>query len=185
MKPSLQTIETRTAWYALRVESQKELRCAKILRDSGISATVPYEQKYRGINRYRKGRKLKSFPLMWGYVLVRLERPVNWLKLFEDFSFLRSVVSVEHVPVALDGAQVDAFLSRADRKHFVDSPLVRNMRTHCEYSVGDDVILDNDAFHGLRGRVVDLTEDDAKILIQFLGAERAVTIPVGEAVKAA
>ncbi len=173
-------------WFALRVPSQKELRCSKILRDGGVRAVVPYERRSVRMHRNcrRKGRA-KDYPTMWGYVLVAFTGPVNWYALFTDFSFINGVVCFEGSPAVLDTNQVEEFLIREDKRNFVDSPFVRKMRYKYEYEVNDMVRINTQGFADYPAKVIEIDEHSAKVLLTFLGAEREIRVPVDQAYKAA
>ena len=50
------------------------------------------------------------------------------------------------------------------------------MKTHHEFDVGDEVMVTDGAFSGQHARVVDLNGPKAKILLNFLGAERSIIV---------
>ncbi|MEL6257566.1 MAG: transcription termination/antitermination NusG family protein [Pseudomonadota bacterium] len=178
----------RASWFAFRVEPQKERLAAQMVRNGGVFATVPLAQKWRRKNRFQKKRQAVKYPVMSGYILARLEGEtlfdMPWRTVFSPH-LVKSVVGANDRPLELSAQQVDNFLLKERNGVFSDATIFKNMRTHGEFELGDLVEFTAQGFEGCKGRVVGLTEREARILAPFLGGEREIRAPVDACCKAA
>lgn len=171
-------------WYAFRVEPQKELWAANLLRCKGLRVAVPCERVLRRRSKVARERTYRAKPLMPGSIWVCFEGAVNWHALFQH-QFIKGVIGFGGIPARLDAEQVERMLSNQKAGVYTDSLLWRKMRTRTEYRIGDTVEIDAPGMDALRGRVIDMTDSHAKVLLPFLGSEHAVEVPIDAAVKAA
>lgn len=175
-KRFIASIEDRD-WYALRVRAQTERSVASRLRWQGACAVVPVHRSWRRQNRYTKSKARRERPIMPGYVWIALPDPANWHDVL-CWDYVFSVVSFDGRPLPMNKKQVEKMLTDERNGLFADDDLWRNMKSYGEYTIGDEVEFDGSGFQGMRGKVVDITEAEAKVLIRFLGSERVVTAPV-------
>ncbi len=178
-------------WYALRVESQKEIVISQILRRMHYMAVTPTESVWRFTPKKRRSTEKvrekvrKDYPIMYGYVLIAFPEQVepNWFNLL-SLDIIRSVVSFEGRPMQLDTREVEETLRQWGAG--LTAPTIQKfMRTHAEYQVGDTVKVFAGGMDGLQGKVVEITGAEARVLMQLMSSEHVVSVPTQACEKAA
>ena len=180
---------TERVWFALRVKPQKEIVAERILRGLNYMAVTPTRSEWRHASRKAVNQKRKRkvyFPVMWGYVLVAFpsdQRFINWYDLTR-LHIVSSIVAVNGLPLQLSGDQVDAAMKDWGVR-LQARDISKYMRSHGEYEVGDTVHVFAGGFDGVEGKVVDITNGEARVLMKFMNAEHVVTAPLDGCAKAA
>lgn len=109
---------------------------------------------------------------------------MNWYSLFQ-YEFIKGVIGFGGVPARINTEQANQMLANQKAGVYTDSLLWRKMRTNAEYCVGDEVEIDAPGLDGLRGKVLSLNADEARVLLPMFGSEHEVQVPIDAAVKAA
>lgn len=162
------------AWYALRVLPQREFVVRSVLRRRGIEAVLPTRTKWIRANRHRKGeKKLVSRVLLVGYVLARLPLPIEWSRL-RRIHIITGILGMNGAPLALPQEGVTRLL-RESAKHDA-KPEQRAMPTNRTYAGGDEVEMLDGSLEGAPLTVIEVSEGVAKVLADFLGAPRRMSI---------
>ena len=170
-------------WYIVRTETQKEYIACQIVRQRGWSAFVPSRHVYRRKTRYYKPKVARVYALLAGHMLVALKKPEQFYGIL-NLDCIKSILCIANVPIALtaEGVQWFAEMYRlnAPRAHAF-------MRTHHEFSAGDDVTIVDHPFAGLAGKVENIDEKHgtARILFEIFGSERDADISLDNLIAAA
>lgn len=155
------------AWYCFRVKPQKEMAVKELMTRLGFRVAVPTEVKWRRQNRYQK-RKPVEYPKLTGYVLIKFDDEPPWYFLFHRLRCVHSVVGNGGHPTPISEKAIGN-LGRAmtdTRKSFAPGERAR-------IAEGMDHPME-----GYAGRVEAIRGEKAKMILEFLGSQREVEIPV-------
>lgn len=181
--PGAEARKDERDWYALRVSPQKEFVVQRILSNCHYLAVAPAKSEWRKLNKYRKGKRRVEYPVMYGYVLIAFPQGAQppWFNIL-NFHIVNSVVGFNGRPLKLE--YVEDALARWGQS--LSAPEIQKyMRTHGEFAVGDEVQVFAGGIDGVHGKVLDINEREAKVLMKFLGSEYEVRAPLDGCVKAA
>jgi transcription antitermination factor NusG len=182
---SQSTLETlgELHWYLARVPSGKEFVAERILDDAGVIVFVPIETRFRRKNRYRKVKTEIKLPLVPGYVLVGfVPGELRWGKLFR-FRLIHGVVGRDGRPSRLPSHEVTRLLTRHTAGEFLAPKAQQWMQTYREFSVGDRVEVLDGPFEGHVFDVTKITGQNAKMVIDLLGTEQTIDVPISSLAK--
>lgn len=179
-------------WHVLRVAPQKEERVVEVFDRVGVPAavpTVPRERRARGkILRWRS-------PIAHGYVLAGFPGtgPIPWYDVLR-FGIVNSVLCLEGRPVQIPWRTtfehngrikrggVEQLLPDVEAVRVGAAKFARNWPL---FEVDETVRLQAGPFSGFEGKVQDICEQDATILVEIFGRHVPVRIGLGDAVRAA
>lgn len=178
-------------WFVLRCEPRKDESAVRVLDRHGIPAaipTTPRERRLRGrIYRWRT-------PVMPGYVLVGFpgEGEIPWWDVMR-FGVLRSVVTVDGRPAQVpwrttyteDGevrrGGVERLLADLEAIRTGAAKYLRRERL----AAGGRVRIEAGPFAGFEGRLADMTDGEATVLVDLFGRLTPVRSPVDDLAEAA
>jgi transcription antitermination factor NusG len=178
-------------WYVLRCPPNKEESIVRVFDHAGIPAAIPTSPREKRC----RGKLLKwRVANMPGYVLVGFpgRGEIPWYAVLR-YGLIRSVVGFCGAPRQVpwtntymkDGAVkkggVERLLPDFDAIRIGAAKFMRAMRA---FEKGEGVRIEAGPFTGFQGRVSDVTETEATVLIELFGRQTPVQIPVGDAVKA-
>lgn len=163
----------RMVWRAFSVEPQKEKVAKTILSRNGYTVEVPTETRLRRATRYDKRKVEVTYPLIVGYVFVRLPQDYPWGMLF-DFRLIRSIVGVAGIPAEITEPGMQ-HLMRLSASH---QPSRASTNTRASFAAGDIVEVADGAFQGWSGVVEEVRGAKARMIFEMLGAKRELDIPL-------
>ena len=120
---------TLTTWYALTVMPRREFDAAASLGRRGYVAYVPMVRLFRGVNRYVRKKRLRSFALMPGYVFLGSESAPEWHQVL-CARYVRGVISVDAEPMRVPLAEMEGLKNREAGGEFTAWDSERYMRTN-------------------------------------------------------
>lgn len=174
-------------WYALTTAPQKELAVQKILDRDGFATFVATKTEFRYVNRTARVQRRKverTYPLMARYVFVGMnEGTPGWGRIS---AFMHSVgdargraitgvIGQNGKPSPIPHDPLRDLMVRHASGRFNAPGYQRWMETRREFGVGDRVLTD---IEGIEGKVIEITDAKARVLMEFLGASREVHIPL-------
>lgn len=192
-------------WYAVTTAPQREKATQALLDREGFATFLPVRKEYSYRNKYDRARRQKSestYALLPGYVFLGMSgQTPGWERVFcfvEKLTgkitaggtaetrpmprykprdrVIRSVIGKLPIKAVEDTIRRHAagqFNAPAYKRH-------QGLRRQ-EFSIGDAVETD---IEGLTGRVIDIRDARARVLMEFLGSEREIEIEVGKLVAA-
>lgn len=167
-------------WYALTVPPQKEFAAQEIMRRRGFTSFCPFESLWRKKSRYTKEKELRHFPVMPRYLFVGFDRHPSWYDIFR-IPLIVSVVGLEGKPATL--ANMPRFVSNF-RNGLRRPDAEKHMQTHREYAIGDTAIVVEGPLVDRLVKVDDIADGHAFFKLEMFGAERKLSVPVGNLVAA-
>lgn len=190
-------------WFAVTTRPQREIVAATILEKQGFAVFVPTETRWRWVthkNRIRKRKFEVEYPLIPRYVFIGMnagtpgfEGLFCFMQQLDDHSPMTSphmldkprglqhrlitgIIGHQGVPVQIphDGPQgLRNLMWLHSGGKFRAPSYHRYMETHREYQVGDRVEVDGGIFEG---KVTEVTSEGAKVLVEFFGSQRLVSV---------
>lgn len=177
------TADLSLNWYAFLVPAQKEYVAAHILKRRGIDTFVPTETRWRFPNRYAKSRKKKeevAFPVIPRYVFAGFDGTPPWYRLFQ-MPLITAVVGIGDDAKRMHGRVFEAFMASQCNGSLRAAPEQRFMRSHEEFSVGDNVEILDGAFREHKVVVHEITGHMAKVMLPLFGYEEfEVRVPLDQ-----
>lgn len=171
-------------WFAVRVPPQRELVAATFLHDEGFATFVVVRRQFEFANKVQriKLEKVEVIrPLMPGYCFIGMNhRTPGWDRVF-CYRIVHGVIGYDGEPVEIphdDRPNRPGLRSLMWRQHggeFNAPGYQRWQQTRNTFKIGDEVVTLDDT---LRGRVIDITDRSARVLVNFLGGEREVIADV-------
>ena len=171
-------------WYALTVMPRREFEAADSLDRRGYEAYVPMVRLFRGVNRFVKRKRLRSFALMPGYVFLGVETVPEWHGVL-CARYVRGVISVDSEPLRVPLAEMDGLAEREAGGEFTAWDATRFMRSNWEFGVGDNAEIVVGPLSGQQVKVVEIGAETAKVLLKMFGSERFVEVGLEVLEKAA
>lgn len=164
-------------WYVVFVMSGKEFVAQTILRKWGASAYLPLRVRWRKHNHRHRMKSRIAYPAVPRCVFVGLPRGhENWYGLFE-LNTLQGVLSIGGEPAVLRTDLLRRFIDD-NRSRFEVPDEHRFMPSNREYEIGDQVRIIEGPFEGHTVEVTDMVGPNALILIDLLGAQQKMKIPL-------
>ncbi len=174
-------------WYVLCVPPQTELAVESIMGAEGFATFVPVSCKYDFANGAAKARMEKTevvLPIMPRYVFIGLngktpgwERVFCYLGIFNRYKrrIATGVLGVDGKPCMVRHDPLRKFMLRHSSGAFNAPSYHKYMKTHREFEVGDMVVTEDELF---TGRVVEITDDRARVFIEIFGGGHEASIPL-------
>lgn len=185
-KDLITEIDTDLDWFAFTTLPQKEYVCAHLLKRRGISTFVPTETRWRHKNRYAKARGKKeeiAFAVAPRYVFAGFSGPPPWYML-GNMPLITGVVGKKDRPRKLYREAFARFAQTYANGSLRAPSAERHMRTHGEFSVGDQVEIVEGPLRDHQVRVIEITGAMAKVLFPLFSDEREIHVPVMHMAKA-
>lgn len=178
------TTDSRTfTWYALTTAPQREFAVQSILDREGFATFVPVRREFRYVNktaRIQRRKVEKVYPLMPRYVFLGMaDGTPGWGRVFcfmldptdNRGRAITGIIGHEGKPSPIPHAPLRDMMVRHNKGAFNAPGFQRYMQTKREFAVGDKVLTEDGLFEG---RVIDITDAKARVLVEFLGAQRIV-----------
>lgn len=151
-----------------------------LLQRAGFDVFLPIRKEWRRINQRSKQKQCVSLPLLANWIFVGWPRGMNrWHDLLA-VDVVTGVAGADGCPIRISQDDIDYLRRKSASGGYIAPSEQANMRTHHEYSVGDEVRIDYGAgdgpLDGVNAKVVDLSGGCARALVQFLGAVRPIEI---------
>lgn len=178
------------AWYVFRTAPQREIYTTHLLRQYGLDVICLMRPELKRAHRRHKVAsipKRQPLPALRPYIFIDMAPRMAWQRLHLCPVDVRPVGINGKPPRPLSGAGV-AYITDPKRGLFKDTetpPAFGGPADGPDYSVGDLVMIYGAGMDGMRGKVINLSDKEAEVLLPLFGSERAVKIPFGSAVKAA
>lgn len=175
----------RRRWYVAQVVSGREQVVAELLRGRGHTAIVPVVERYRARNRYAKSKVKVTYALMPRYLIVGFEPDAMqpWRDLFGN-SWVQGVVMDEAGPMPVYRKQLARFLGELGGPTWAAPDWERYMRSRHEFKPGDYVDVAEGSLAGWRVQVDAIVGEAAKIIVNLLGRDTVMSLPLAHLQKA-
>lgn len=171
----------RLMWVVCLVTPGAEAQVIARLARRGLLAWCPTATVYRRANRAARGKRLRTYPAAPGYVAVGLMRAFPQYASVMMCEGVKGFLGPEGRPVVLSVAAVEALLAVS----WVAPEAARHMGSGWEFSVGDRVRVVSGPFDGAETDVLGISGEEARVVLQVLGAAREVRVFLGALAKAA
>ena len=178
-------------WFVLCVPPQRELAVEQIMGGEGFATFVPVTIKYDFCNGAAKARMQKTeirLPIMPRYVFIGMndktggwDRVFCYTGIFNKFKhrIATGVLGVDGRPCQVRHEPLRKFMLRHSSGAFNSPSYHKYMQTHREFEVGDLVQTEDELF---TGRVIDITDNRAKVFISIFGGGHEASIPLEQLV---
>lgn len=174
--------EEPSTWFVFRTAPQKEFVAHEILNRAGFLSYTPRREEYRFANKYARAKRKKSikkFPLMVGYILIALTpRQLGWFCYHHKPNCIHSVIGFAGVPMAIEHAIVERMAMEHGGTEHIAPDYQKFMRTHKEFSVGDNAEIMEGPMLGRSIVVEEIKGDKARAFIEMFGKPMRVEIPL-------
>jgi len=164
-------------WYILRVEPQKEFAAVEIIDKRGGMAFVPVEEKFprlrRGSWKRDKRAAPKRYPIFPGYVFAGFNGVVPLYQLARLY-VVKGVVGFEGKPYEVPAAIIEGMQKLSGqtlRRRSTPNP-------HKSFDVGETVEITGGPFEGWSLPIVGISGKMAEFMVQFMGKEQKVKVPL-------
>lgn len=165
-------------WYALYCPPQKEFAAQAILKRYGLETYVPVRRDWRKRNKFTKTKELRAYPLAPRYIFAGFPPGIPlWFDLFR-LPLITGVVGIVDVPMRIDPRPL-ARLMALYPNGIVAPDEQRHMATGEEFAIGDEVLVIDGPFDGLKVPVKSIKGDKATVTLQlFAGAVQELDLPI-------
>lgn len=167
-------------WFALRVEPGKE-RLAKVIfqrHRRSMVFEIATEFRPRRKSRHQKAREDIEYMLANGYIFAALwyspDQTYNW-SWVSNFHFAGKWVSLNGRPVELDRDKTEALLAYKGEAY---PAYWKFLHTGKEFAKGEAVTITAGVFKDHSLVVEDIKEGEVEFLIQLLGKEQRISVPL-------
>lgn len=161
------------AWFAFRVEPQKEKAAEQILKRRGFTAFVPTEARYRRRSRRHKKAVVQSYPMLLGYVLMRFDGPVPWHEIFR-LKMIYAVVGINGKPARLPNTAIDRLVALSNAA----IPYRSSVNTRRSVQVGETVRIAEGPFRDIVVKVENIVDGKAMVVLGLFNADQQVAVSV-------
>lgn len=183
---------TDQSWYVFRCAPQREIATARLLRQYGIEVICLMRPELKRAHRKHSVKtvptKRQPLPALRPYLFLNMAPRMAWQRLHLCPVDVRQVGINGQPPKPLSAAGV-AYITDPRRGLFKDTETPKAFREPSseplDYAVDDLVMIYGCGFDGIKGRVVDISGESAKVLLPLFGGEHPVSVPVDSAVRAA
>ena len=174
-------------WFVLCVPPQREFAVEMIMGKEGFATFVPVVKEHKFANAAARARKVKTevkLPIMPRYIFLGMsDNTPSWDRVFcfkGIFNYRRErvltgVLGVNGKPCRVRHEPLRKFMLRHSAGEFNAPSYHKFMQTHREFEPGDMVITEDELF---TGRVVDITDNRARVFIEIFGGSYEVSIPL-------
>ncbi len=180
------------SWFVLTTPPQRELAVQKVMDSEGFASFVPVTRKYDFCNGAARARMEKTevvLPIMPRYCFIGLsDRTPGWDRvwcytgIFNKFRrrIATGVLGVDGKPCQVRHEPLRQFMLRHSAGAFNSPSYHRYMRqTGREFEPGDMVVTEDELF---TGRVIEITDDRARVFIDIFGGGHEASIPIDKLV---
>ena len=144
-----------------------------ILERMGFEVYMPAKFEWRIVNRYTKEKEQLPAQRLPGWAFIGAEGAPRW-DLLKDSGAIAFFGMVDGSPLILSDAEMMRIRNRFGD---VTKPEVeRFMRSHCEFSEGDVVILPGGPFDGIKFDVREIRGEITRVVGDILGARRDIEV---------
>ena len=165
-------------WYILKVEPQKEFAAVEIIEKRGAMSFVPVELKHPRQSRYRrravdKKAEPKKYPIYPGYVFAAFNGILPMRQLARLY-VVKGVVGLDGYPYEVPHSIIDKLKEQSGktfRRKSTPNP-------HKSFDVGESVEITGGPFEGHTLPIVGISGKMAEFLVQFMGKEQKVRVPL-------
>ena len=177
-------------YYVFRTPPQREVYTTHLLRQYGLDVICLMRPELKRAHRRHKVAsipKRQPVPALRPYIFIDMAPRMAWQRLH--------LCPVEVRPVGINGkppkplsASGVAYISKPQRGLWWDTEAPKSLSadsTEPDFAIDDLVMIYGCGFDGLKGKVVDISGDKAKVLLPLFGSQREVSIPNSAAVRAA
>lgn len=170
------------AWFVVVVPPQKELAAERILGKEGFATFVPVRREYRYANKIARaqGRKTeRRFALMPRYLFLGMGAGTPGWDRVVCYRLVQGIIGHEGRPLEVPHDTCHGqpglrdLMWRHNAGDFNAPGYQRYMETHREFGPGDDVLAIDE---NLKGKVIEIIEDRARVELPFFGAYRVVEV---------
>lgn len=150
-------------WYVVFVMSGKEFSAHKILQQHAQGVYLPLHWRWRGVNRYVRGKRHKGYPALPGSLFLGFQRgEERWFNIRQQ-GVARGVLGIGGCPVAISGECLLDFINRNEDKFDVPDQQ-QYMVSHGEFEVGDRVRMVKGPFEGFVVDVQSIQGRNARVV---------------------
>lgn len=176
------TVDLRMAgeairWYILRVEPQKEMAAVEIIKKRGAVAFIPVEEKFPRLKRGSRARDKKAepkqYPIFPGYVFAGFNGIVPLYQLARLY-VVKGVVGFEGKPCEVPQSIIERLKAQSGKS----LPRRSTPNPHKSFDVGETVEITSGMFEGWSLPIVGISGKMAEFLVQFMGKEQKVHLPL-------
>lgn len=208
-------------WHILRVPRPKhvgntalyEFALTEILERIGFEVYTPFRREWRYKNKFdrakRTKKKKREFPLIVGYVFVRVDGEKQWNEFFKRglVRFILGLTRPERARTniysfsdAEVGAWRETFGGHFQTDYRERHPIVTNdhygtkydapdyqafMDTFAEFEVGDVAEFRSGSLAGQQVKVTEILDTQARVMFRLFGISQEQTIPLTDLIKSA
>lgn len=165
--------DVAVAWRAFPVKPQREFKTAAALAAEKYVAFAPTETRQRRKSRYCRARVAYAYPMIVGYVFVRLPADYPWGRVLEKCPDVRQPVRAGDRLLAVP----DPAIERLRQLEQAALPHTASANTRRSFSVGDLIDIVAGPYQGWTTTVEEIRGTTIRAQLQILGGKRAVDIP--------
>jgi transcription antitermination factor NusG len=156
-------------WYALAVTATRELAVAKDLRGTALTILIPMETNWHRVSRHANRMELVERPLLPAYIFAGCRGAFPFRALDETRLYCEPVRHARELAV-IPANQIQEVLDLAEQI----KPLARPGQQ--SFQVGMSVQFAHGPFTGQHAVVAAVLKQKVKIIHQFLGSSREITV---------
>lgn len=173
-------IDAASRWYAFSVRPQKENAASEVLRRYGFVAYVPMRERLVLVNRHRKTREARRFPIVPGVVFAgrdhEIDAEILWRVLGRD---RWNVVNAITALVSVGGqCEIPAYqIKRMVKANGDDEREVMRVRVEKRFHEGELVrVMDGSPWEGFVAPVEEIRGERARLMLHLFGRETPADI---------
>lgn len=177
-------------WYCFMTRPQREVYTTHKLRQHGFGVILlmrPELKRAHRRHRVQTVAKREPEPALRPYVFVDMSAVDSWARLHDVPADIRAVGINGQPPRPLSAAGV-AYITSPARGLWRDTEVPKcapAVTGAPAFSIGDRVQVFGAGFDGLKGAVVDVTGEGARVLLPLFGSVLPVQVPYQSIIKAA
>lgn len=178
------------SWYVFRTPPQREVYCTHLLRQYGLDVICLMRPELKRAHRRHKVAsipKRQPLPALRPYIFIDMAPRMAWQRLHLCPVEVRPVSIEGKPPRPLSAAGV-TYITDPKRGLFKDTEAPPSFGASAEgpdFAVDDLVMIYGCGFDGLKGKVINLSDKDAEVLLPLFGSMMPVKVPHSAAVRAA
>lgn len=162
-------------WYCLRTAPQKEIALAEILRDQfGLSTFCPIETRWRRVPGTVRKRRPVTYAMLPRYMFVRCDYPWEIIRAHRHRG-IQGVVGIDGRPAPISEQAIERLIRISGTLVPTNTAPIRR-----SFNVGDQVEIVSGPFRGHLVPIESINGRAARVLMQMLGGETEVEIPLDQ-----